>query len=48
LIRIVTKPKAFRPEQYLLPIKDAFAGYRPDAFEFLVVADVVLPDAITR
>lgn len=33
--RIVAKPKAFRPEQYLLSIKDAFAGYRPDAFEFL-------------
>ncbi|MGV2419976.1 MAG UNVERIFIED_CONTAM: FAD-dependent oxidoreductase, partial [Staphylococcus saprophyticus] len=31
--RIVTKP--VRPEQYFLPIKDAFAGYRPDAFEFL-------------
>jgi NADH dehydrogenase FAD-containing subunit len=33
--RIVAKPKAFRPEQYLIPIKDAFVGYRPDAFEFL-------------
>ncbi|KAJ5872642.1 FAD-dependent pyridine nucleotide-disulfide oxidoreductase [Penicillium soppii] len=33
--RIVAKPTAFRPEQYLLPIKDAFASYRADAFEFL-------------
>ncbi|KAJ5131364.1 FAD-dependent pyridine nucleotide-disulfide oxidoreductase [Penicillium bovifimosum] len=33
--RILAKPKAFRPEQYLIPIKDAFVGYRPDAFEFL-------------
>ncbi|CAI7599019.1 unnamed protein product [Penicillium glandicola] len=33
--RIVAKPEAFRSEQYLLPIKDAFASYRPDAFEFL-------------
>ncbi|KAJ5458551.1 FAD-dependent pyridine nucleotide-disulfide oxidoreductase [Penicillium sp. IBT 31633x] len=33
--RIVTKPKAFHPQQYLLPIKDAFAGYRPDAFNFV-------------
>ncbi|OGE52310.1 hypothetical protein PENARI_c010G00286 [Penicillium arizonense] len=33
--RIVAKPKAFRTEQYLLPIKDAFAGYRPDAFRFI-------------
>jgi NADH dehydrogenase FAD-containing subunit len=33
--RIVAKPKAFRTEQYLLPIKEAFAGYRPDAFRFI-------------
>ncbi|KAJ5774964.1 hypothetical protein N7457_009860 [Penicillium paradoxum] len=33
--RILTKPKAFRPEQYLVPIKSAFVGYRPDAFEFI-------------
>ncbi|KAJ5332684.1 FAD-dependent pyridine nucleotide-disulfide oxidoreductase [Penicillium brevicompactum] len=29
------KPTAFRPNEYLLPIKDAFASYRPDAFEFI-------------
>lgn len=33
--RIVAKPTAFRPDQYLLSIKDAFASYRPDAFEFI-------------
>ncbi|CAG8924274.1 unnamed protein product [Penicillium salamii] len=33
--RIVAKPTAFRPDQYLLPIKDAFASYRADAFEFI-------------
>jgi NADH dehydrogenase FAD-containing subunit len=33
--RIVAKPTALRPEQYLLPIKDAFATYRADAFEFI-------------
>ncbi|KAJ5361648.1 hypothetical protein N7541_002492 [Penicillium brevicompactum] len=33
--RIVAKPTAFRPNEYLLPIKDAFASYRPDAFEFI-------------
>lgn len=34
--RIVAKPKAFRPEQYLLPIKDSFAQYPTDAFEFVL------------
>lgn len=44
--RIITKPKAFRPEQYLLPIKDTFAGYRPDAFEFVLgVATAIDPVA---
>jgi len=33
--RIVAKSTAFRPEEYLLPIKDAFANYRADAFEFI-------------
>ncbi|KAJ5312112.1 hypothetical protein PENANT_c011G01016 [Penicillium antarcticum] len=33
--RIVAKPKAFHAEQYLLPIKESFAGYRPDAFRFI-------------
>ncbi|KAJ5491363.1 hypothetical protein N7539_002930 [Penicillium diatomitis] len=34
--RIVAKPDAFRHEQYLLPIKDAFAVYPSSAFELLV------------
>jgi NADH dehydrogenase FAD-containing subunit len=34
--RIVAKPKAFKPEQYLLPIKDAFAQYSSEAFEFVL------------
>jgi NADH dehydrogenase FAD-containing subunit len=33
--RIVAKPKAFKPEQYLLPIKDAFSQYSAGAFEFV-------------
>ncbi|GES65446.1 hypothetical protein ATEIFO6365_0010037200 [Aspergillus terreus] len=33
--RILAKPKAFRPEQYLLPIEKEFARYRKDAFEFV-------------
>lgn len=33
--RIVAKPKAFRPEQYLLSIKDAFASYKKELFEFI-------------
>lgn len=33
--RLVAKPKAFRPEEYLLPIKDAFAQYSASAFEFV-------------
>lgn len=34
--RIVVKPKAFESKQYLIPIKDAFAQYPADAFEFIV------------
>jgi NADH dehydrogenase FAD-containing subunit len=34
--RILAKPKAFKPEQYLLPIKDAFAQYSSEAFEFVL------------
>ncbi|KAL2821665.1 hypothetical protein BJX63DRAFT_427665 [Aspergillus granulosus] len=33
--RIVSRPRAFQPEQYLLPIKDAFAQYPRDHFEFI-------------
>ncbi|KAJ6070547.1 Apoptosis-inducing factor [Penicillium canescens] len=33
--RILAKAKAFRPEQYLLPIKDAFTKYPSNSFEFL-------------
>lgn len=33
--RILAKPKAFKPEQYLLPIKDAFAQYSAKSFEFV-------------
>ncbi|KAJ5359256.1 uncharacterized protein N7496_011669 [Penicillium cataractarum] len=33
--RILAKPKAFKPEQYLLPIKEAFAQYSTNAFEFV-------------
>lgn len=34
--RIVAKPKAFRADQYLLPIKDAFAQYPKESFELIV------------
>lgn len=34
--RIFAKPKAFTPEQYLLPIKNSFAQYPTDAFEFVL------------
>lgn len=34
--RIIAKPKAFKPEQYLLPIKGSFAQYPTDAFEFVL------------
>lgn len=34
--RIVAKPKAFKPEQYLLPIKDAFAQYSSEKLEFVL------------
>jgi NADH dehydrogenase FAD-containing subunit len=34
--RIVAKPKAFKPEQYLLPIKDAFAQYSSEKFELVL------------
>ncbi|CAG7918889.1 unnamed protein product [Penicillium olsonii] len=43
--RIVAKPTAFRPDQYLLPIKDAFAGYRSDAFEFVLGAATAIETA---
>jgi NADH dehydrogenase FAD-containing subunit len=33
--RIVAKPKAFPSNQYLLPIKEAFAKYPSDSFEFI-------------
>ncbi|KAJ5091250.1 Apoptosis-inducing factor [Penicillium alfredii] len=33
--RIVAKPQAFRPDQYLLPIPDAFAKYQENKFEFI-------------
>ncbi|OOQ87774.1 AMID-like oxidoreductase [Penicillium brasilianum] len=33
--RILAKPNAFKPEQYLLPIKDAFAQYSANSFEFV-------------
>jgi NADH dehydrogenase FAD-containing subunit len=33
--RIVAKPRAFKLKQYLLPIKDAFAQYPTNAFEFV-------------
>ncbi|KAF9882849.1 hypothetical protein FE257_004961 [Aspergillus nanangensis] len=33
--RIVVKPKAFKPEQYLLPIKNAFTQYSAESFEFV-------------
>lgn len=33
--RIVAKPAAFLPQQYLLPIKEAFASYLTEAFEFI-------------
>jgi hypothetical protein len=31
--RIVSKPKAFQAEQYLLPIRQAFARYPKESFE---------------
>ncbi|KAF3398346.1 Apoptosis-inducing factor [Penicillium rolfsii] len=34
--RILAKPKAFKPGQYLLPIKDAFAQYSGEKFEFVL------------
>lgn len=34
--RIVAKPKAFRADQYLLPIQGGFAQYPKDSFEFIV------------
>ncbi|KAB8074606.1 hypothetical protein BDV29DRAFT_201255 [Aspergillus leporis] len=34
--RILAKPKAFRPEQYLLPIEKEFARYRSNRFEFVL------------
>jgi NADH dehydrogenase FAD-containing subunit len=34
--RILAKPNAFKPEQYLLPIKDAFAQYSANSFEFVI------------
>lgn len=34
--RIVAKPDAFKTEQYLLPIKDAFKKYPKESFEFVV------------
>lgn len=34
--RILAKPKAFRPEQYLLPIEKEFTHYSKDAFEFVL------------
>lgn len=34
--RIVAKPNAFKTEQYLLPIKDAFNKYPKESFEFIV------------
>lgn len=33
--RIVAKPKAFKTDQYLLPIKDAFKKYPSESFEFV-------------
>ncbi|KAJ5578579.1 Apoptosis-inducing factor [Penicillium hispanicum] len=33
--RLVAKPKVWKPEQYLLPIKDAFAQYSAESFEFI-------------
>ncbi|GIC92329.1 NAD(P)/FAD-dependent oxidoreductase [Aspergillus udagawae] len=34
--RIFAKPDAFRSEQYLFPIKDLFARYPSDSFEFII------------
>ncbi|KAJ9254623.1 hypothetical protein DTO207G8_3469 [Paecilomyces variotii] len=34
--RILAKPKAFRPEQYLLPIEREFTRYPKSAFEFVL------------
>ncbi|KAJ5948207.1 FAD-dependent pyridine nucleotide-disulfide oxidoreductase [Penicillium verhagenii] len=34
--RIIAKPKAFRAEEYLLPIKEAFAQYATESFEFIL------------
>ncbi|EPS25541.1 hypothetical protein PDE_00475 [Penicillium oxalicum 114-2] len=33
--RIIAKPNAFQHEQYLIPIRDAFAAYPQHTFEFL-------------
>lgn len=33
--RIVAKPKAFKTDQYLLPIQDAFKKYPSESFEFV-------------
>lgn len=34
--RIIARPKAFRPEQYLLSIEKQFSHYSQDAFEFVL------------
>ncbi|OJJ03435.1 hypothetical protein ASPVEDRAFT_42906 [Aspergillus versicolor CBS 583.65] len=36
--RILAKPKAFRSDQYLLPIEREFVQYKRDAFEFILGA----------
>ncbi|KAL4895035.1 hypothetical protein BDV59DRAFT_174340 [Aspergillus ambiguus] len=33
--RILAKPTAFRPDQYLIPIEDAFSQYAPNTFTFI-------------
>lgn len=46
--RILAKPKAFRSEQYLLPIEREFAHYPKDTFEFVLgVATSISVDAKT-
>ena len=45
--RIVAKPAAFKPEQYLLPIKDGFAQYPAESFEF-IAGSVTAIDAATK
>ncbi|GAD96470.1 predicted protein [Paecilomyces variotii No. 5] len=46
--RILAKPKAFRPEQYLLPIEREFTRYPKSAFEFVLgVATAISVDAKT-